>query len=53
MKNEFEMRLDWDKKPHPGICIHCGRNNLREHEGHICDDCYSQYTPRMLADLEE
>ena len=32
-------------------CIHCGKI-CRHSEGCICDECYSRYTPAMLADLE-
>lgn len=32
-------------------CIHCGKEcSIRE--GRVCDECYSKYTPGMLADLE-
>lgn len=33
-------------------CMHCGRATTEE-EGNVCDDCYSQYTPGMLADLDQ
>jgi hypothetical protein len=33
------------------LCIHCGVP-CGDDEGCVCNDCYSQYTPGMLADLE-
>lgn len=44
------------KKPEPPespaeTCIHCGVP-CSDGEGCVCNDCYAQYTPAMLADLE-
>lgn len=32
-------------------CKHCGKP-CSDDEGIVCDECYSKYTPGMLADLE-
>lgn len=32
-------------------CMHCGKV-CSEREGKVCDNCYNQYTPAMLSDLE-
>ncbi len=54
MKTPAQMQHDWlecEKTP-VGTCIHCGKTDLKESEGRVCDQCYSRYTPGMLADLE-
>lgn len=40
-----------EPEPHIEHCIHCGVA-CGEDEGRVCEDCYNQYTPGMLADLE-
>ncbi len=52
MEIEYQMRLDWLKDNVVGTCMHCGKKGLRQEEGTVCDTCYNQYTPGMLADLE-
>lgn len=34
------------------MCIHCGVP-CAEDEGRVCSDCYSQYTPAMLNDMDQ
>ncbi len=48
---EGKFRRDWLKADNKdGVCMHCGKR--AEDGSTVCDRCYSQYTPGMLADLE-
>lgn len=47
-----KRRRDMKKEPKPKeTCIHCGKD-CKPSEGRVCNKCYSEYTPGMLADLE-
>lgn len=48
-------KLHGRKEPEQSFahCKHCGKAIYDEAEGIVCDECYSQYTPGMLADMDQ